>query len=372
MSTSHQMADTTVSESGKVQVALENILAAGDLRELVRSGFPAQLHFRLELWRTGGWFDDLESTMEWDVVVAYDPAAQLYRVRRLSGSQNEDLGAFATLTSVESVLERPIRAPLIPTRMGRRYYYNLALDVEALSVSDLDQLERWLREPGRCRARRHLDHLHVDFDHRRAHHHLGLAVTIQIDDCSRRVSQPIQDPRRWRRTAPAAPAAASATQQQKWNSNSRPRNWHSRATDRIRRSPSERVLPDLTSTFSIVPMLKPGDVLVVDEGRENNTGSFGHNMSLQARNRGIVGLITNGCVRDIKLLRDEKFPAFCRGVCPRSAQKNTPGSINVSPTSPAPLNAPASVAVRSSSPQLRTVSRSAGSSATSWRARQDR
>lgn len=133
-----------VAEGGP-RITMENILAAGDLRELIRSGFPAQLHFRLELWRTGGWFDDLESTMEWDVVVAYDPAAQLYRVRRLSGTQNEDLGAFATLTSVESVLERPIRAPLVPSRMGRRYYYNLSLDVEALSVSDLDQLERWLR-----------------------------------------------------------------------------------------------------------------------------------------------------------------------------------------------------------------------------------
>ena len=52
-------------------------------------------------------------------------------------------------------------------------------------------------------------------------------------------------------------------------------------------------------------------------------------MSLQARNRGAVGIVTNGCVRDIRLLRTEKFAAFCRGVCPRSAQKHTPGSINV-------------------------------------------
>jgi 4-hydroxy-4-methyl-2-oxoglutarate aldolase len=86
---------------------------------------------------------------------------------------------------------------------------------------------------------------------------------------------------------------------------------------------------DNITTHKALTMLQPGDVLVIDEGRENNTGSFGHNMSLQARNRGIAGFISNGCVRDIKLLREEKFPAFCRGVCPRSAQKNTPGSINV-------------------------------------------
>lgn len=86
---------------------------------------------------------------------------------------------------------------------------------------------------------------------------------------------------------------------------------------------------DNITTHKALTMLEPGDVLVIDEGRENNTGSFGHNMSLQARNRGIAALITNGCVRDIRLLREERFPAFCRGVCPRSAQKNTPGSINV-------------------------------------------
>ena len=34
-------------------------------------------------------------------------------------------------------------------------------------------------------------------------------------------------------------------------------------------------------------------------------------------------------MRDIRLLREERFPAFCRGVCARSAQKHTPGSINV-------------------------------------------
>lgn len=86
---------------------------------------------------------------------------------------------------------------------------------------------------------------------------------------------------------------------------------------------------DNITTHKALTMLQPGDVLVIDEGRENNTGSFGHNMSLQARNRGCAGVVSNGCVRDIRLLREEKFPFFCRSVCPRSAQKNTPGAINV-------------------------------------------
>ena len=41
-------------------VTATNLFAEPDMRDLVRSGFPASLHFRLELWRTGGLFDDLE------------------------------------------------------------------------------------------------------------------------------------------------------------------------------------------------------------------------------------------------------------------------------------------------------------------------
>jgi hypothetical protein len=126
-------------------IAFANVLDDEQTRELVRSGFPAQLHFRLELWRVGRWINELERSVEWDMVVGYDPATQSYRVRRRFGSQLEDLGAFPTLSSAQTASERPLRVPLTPRRAGRRYYYNLILDVEALSVSDLDQLERWLR-----------------------------------------------------------------------------------------------------------------------------------------------------------------------------------------------------------------------------------
>jgi len=116
-----------------------------DMRELVRSGFPASLRYRLELWRSGGLFNDLEGTHEWELIVQYDPTGQRYRVVRREAGRLEDLGSFATLSTAQAVLERPLRITLFPQRSGRRYYYNLALDISALSVSDMDQLERWLR-----------------------------------------------------------------------------------------------------------------------------------------------------------------------------------------------------------------------------------
>jgi hypothetical protein len=126
-------------------VSATGLFADPEMRELVRSGFPASLRFRLELWRAGGLFNDLVGTHEWELIVQYDPSGQRYRVVRRQGGRLEDLGSFATLSTAQAVLERPLRITLLPGRQGRRYYYNFVLDISALSVSDMDQLERWLR-----------------------------------------------------------------------------------------------------------------------------------------------------------------------------------------------------------------------------------
>ena len=72
----------------------------------------------------------------------------------------EDLGSFATLTTAQACWSARCASRCCREREGARYYYNFALDIEALSVSDMDQLERWLRgvrgstrgERGRARA----------------------------------------------------------------------------------------------------------------------------------------------------------------------------------------------------------------------------
>ncbi|MEO7456366.1 MAG: DUF4390 domain-containing protein [Gemmatimonadaceae bacterium] len=131
--------------AGGAIVTATNLFAEADMRDLVRSGFPASLHYRLELWRAGGFFDDIEGRTEWELIVQYDPSTQRYRVVRRQGGKLEDVGTFATLSTAQSTLERPTRTTLAPDRDRTRYYYALTLDIEALSVSDMDQLERWLR-----------------------------------------------------------------------------------------------------------------------------------------------------------------------------------------------------------------------------------
>ena len=134
-----------IAMAGTPTVTTTNLFGDSDMRDLVRSGFPASLRFRLELWRVGGLFNDLEGQREWELIVQYDPSAQRYRVVQRQGGRLDDLGSFATLSTAQAVLERPTRILLAPEREGSRYYYNFTLTIEALSVSDMDQLERWLR-----------------------------------------------------------------------------------------------------------------------------------------------------------------------------------------------------------------------------------
>jgi hypothetical protein len=121
-----------------------NILSNRRVRDLLRSGFPARLHFRVELWSVGGWFNNLERSTEWDVVVRYDPLDHSYRVARFAGNQMALLGQYSEFADAEGAAERLFRAP-ITAKPGKRYYYAVVLDVEMLSLSDLDEVERWLR-----------------------------------------------------------------------------------------------------------------------------------------------------------------------------------------------------------------------------------
>lgn len=132
-----------VADSSGPTLISANLLSEPNTRELLRNSFPAKLHYTLQLWRKSRWFDDPAGSAEWDAFVSYDPVAQLYRVLRQRGKQTEDFGGFGSLTSAEVPLDRPFTVPLRPRR-GGTYYYTVKLDIETLSESDLDALQRWL------------------------------------------------------------------------------------------------------------------------------------------------------------------------------------------------------------------------------------
>jgi hypothetical protein len=122
-----------------------DILADGQTRDLLRNGFPARLHFRVELWHAGGLFNALDGTREWDVIARYDPLEKQYRAARLADQDVTVLGEFAQFPALAAALAAPYTVPLVPGRGGGKYYYNAVVDVEMLSLNDLDEVERWLR-----------------------------------------------------------------------------------------------------------------------------------------------------------------------------------------------------------------------------------
>ena len=126
-------------------VRASGVLSDDRMRELLRSGFPARLHYRVELWSSERWFDGLHRIAAWDVLVRLRGVDQMYVVTQYIGDRELSLGAFARIEDAEAAVERPVRVPIAAPALNRRFYYKAELDVETLSVTDLDEVSRWLR-----------------------------------------------------------------------------------------------------------------------------------------------------------------------------------------------------------------------------------
>lgn len=119
---------------------VREILSDNELADAVRSGLPLRIRFKVELWRDA-LFDDLISTEQWTSIVTYDALSQQYVVRTRSEARAR---VFSDFNAARAVIESSYPVSLRPTRRGR-YYYTGSADIETLSLSDLEELERWLK-----------------------------------------------------------------------------------------------------------------------------------------------------------------------------------------------------------------------------------
>lgn len=127
-------------EAGGPRVVVGGVLEDDALEEAVRSGLPLRMRFRLELWRDE-LFDDLEQQATWSMLVAFEPLEGRFRAGVIHEDSLRDHGSWQ---EVRAAVERDYRPDLLPRGPGR-YYYLGTLEVETLSLSDLDELEHWLR-----------------------------------------------------------------------------------------------------------------------------------------------------------------------------------------------------------------------------------
>ena len=121
------------------------VLSAGRTAELIRNGFPARLHYKLERWTAGTFVNDVKATSEWEFIIQYDPLAKTYKLIRATAQAAVVLGEYADLKDVDEKLAEPYRPTISLPKPGEKSYYVLSLNVAAMSLGDLDEVQRWLR-----------------------------------------------------------------------------------------------------------------------------------------------------------------------------------------------------------------------------------
>ncbi|SEB56965.1 Regulator of RNase E activity RraA [Nitratireductor aquibiodomus] len=69
--------------------------------------------------------------------------------------------------------------------------------------------------------------------------------------------------------------------------------------------------------IALVDDLKPGDIAVLAcDGPTARIAPWGELLTTASRMRGAVGCVTDGLVRDVRLIRDMQFPVFAGGIGP--------------------------------------------------------
>lgn len=163
-------AGTSPAQAARVEIALPQqadlstrppsvrtigVLAAGRTAELIRNGFPARLHYKLERWAAGTFVNDVKATAEWEFIAQYDPLAKTYKLIRATTQNAVVVGEYTDLADADAKLAEAYPAPISPPKRGEKSYYVLSVNVEAMSMGDLDEVQRWLRGELRPAVRGH-------------------------------------------------------------------------------------------------------------------------------------------------------------------------------------------------------------------------
>lgn len=87
---------------------------------------------------------------------------------------------------------------------------------------------------------------------------------------------------------------------------------------------------DSTAVHVAVDLLRPGDVLVIDQSGDHQRSCFGGLVSYAAKAKGAVGAVIDGCINDYDETQAYDFPTLSRGYSPLTTRiGGIEGAINV-------------------------------------------
>lgn len=108
------------------------------------SGLSLRLRFQIELWNDRFLADGLVHRSGWSLILFQEPLSGQFNLTRSWDPDNDEW--LATLDEVTAALERWYQAPRTGPKPGSgTYYYEARLEVEVLSLGDLEELEHWLK-----------------------------------------------------------------------------------------------------------------------------------------------------------------------------------------------------------------------------------
>ncbi len=86
---------------------------------------------------------------------------------------------------------------------------------------------------------------------------------------------------------------------------------------------------DNLAILAALALAEPGDVIVAAADAFSSTAVVGDNVSMMAKNKGVVAIVIDGMARDTYGIVPAGLPVFSRGITPNSCVKSGPGRVGL-------------------------------------------
>jgi len=84
---------------------------------------------------------------------------------------------------------------------------------------------------------------------------------------------------------------------------------------------------DNLAPWMAIEVAERGDIIVIATDRHRDSSTIGDLFAVAARNRGVVGIVTDGLCRDAAGIRESGVATFAAGLMPAAPEKRGPGEI---------------------------------------------